>query len=127
MTPMIVSIEAISLIREGRGYTEDGFRVLVTDWMVRATFDGGRRFTLNHVFSGKEVMTEEGFTFQAETTYKDNERQANALAARIWNAVLAGVELNMDRWTEVDPVYGSEAYIAKDRAGWFYHRERREG
>lgn len=127
MHPMIVSVEAISMLREGRGYTEDGYRVFVTDWMVRATFDGGRRFVLNHLFRGEEVVSEEGFSFEGETTLKDNDAKANALAARIWDAVTAGRDLDMDRWTEVAPVYGSEAYISMDRAGWFYARERMEG
>lgn len=122
MHPKIVSVEAISMLREGHGYTEDGYGVFVTDWMVRATFDGGRRFVLNHLFRGEVVVSEEGFSFESRTALKDNGAKANALAARIWDAVSAGRDLDMVRWSEVDPVYGSEAYDSLVRAGRFYAR-----
>jgi hypothetical protein len=75
------------------------------------------------------AQTEAGRRFAHERSFVDGgvwragETAANHLLGRIEKAYAAGVELDMDRWAEIDPEYGSLAYQGLDNEKFFRNRE----
>ncbi len=72
----------------------------------------GRRFQHEASFPACELAddVEEGVTYYRRVW--DAADKAEALADRVRAHVAAGGKLDADRWLEVQPVYGSDAYIA---------------
>jgi hypothetical protein len=74
----------------------------------------GRRFRHNKSFAGVEVIQCEE---TGETGFKDlrNEVMATVedLAAKVNATLAAGKPLTAACWSEVDPAYGSDAYVSQ--------------
>jgi len=121
----MIDVTAVSYLRETNKWTEDGDRLVVADWHVTATAASGRRFMLRHSFHGAVFVSEEGFAFSGQVTDRENEAKATALAAKIQAAFDAGRKINPEHWDEIEPCYGSEAWIAADAGGFFAWEEKR--
>ena len=106
--------------REANERTEDGFHVVVADFWVVATFPNGKRFSHKVRFCGHADHNEDGFGYAVHGD-KDS---ADDLARRAEEHIARGGELNLDRWDEIDPAYGSEEYEVQDAGGYFAFRER---
>jgi len=94
------------------GHTFDGVPFIAEEYYVVVENDAGRRFRHQAIFKGAESMIcdETG-----EQHFSDLRTEASAkaerLEARINAALLAGIALNSAFWYEVEPAYGSDAYI----------------
>ena len=94
------------------GRTEDGTPFIGEVYYVEIENEDGRRFRHDSSFSGVEVMVDE---YEGGTYFGDRREQATAkaerLAARVNASFKAGRGVDFDLWSEVDPAYGSDAYI----------------
>ena len=66
-------------------------------------------------------------TFVSRHNGDDCGERAEALRARIERAYAAGLKLDQNHWREIDPCYGSEAYVEQDVDAHRAAREREEG
>jgi hypothetical protein len=100
-------------------HPEDGSDYTASVYYVVATDKRGRRFAHDYRFKGAETFAE----YDAEGDYfcgvRDTRETAIAkarwLLARIQHAMNAGAfgsPVGRQYWNEIDPVYGSEAYLA---------------
>jgi hypothetical protein len=98
-------------------YTQRGkgeFGPLVYDtWCVDITSPKGRRFRHSARFPTAKVEMSDLDGWDVLIRIDDAEGAAQRLADRVNAAIKAGQRLNMDHWTEIDPAYGSEEYIAQ--------------
>jgi len=93
------TVHTRSWLREAGGYTEDGERVIVTDYNLVVNNEHGRRWVMGHTFR--------------------TEAEAEEVAALVTLALQKGCELIPEDWWEDDPVYGSDAYIeAEPEIAW---------
>jgi hypothetical protein len=94
------------------GRTEDGHPFIAEVYFVEMENAAGRRFRHYASFPGTQCVIdeEEGYAhfpdLREEATAK-----ADRLTARVNAALKADKGVDMDFWTEVDPAYGSDAYI----------------
>jgi len=79
------------------GRTEDGELRTAKAWNIYVGNEFGQR--LVHTVSGFTNIDPEGF------------EKAEQFAKRVQAHIDAGGELNLDHWHEVDPAYGSPAYV----------------
>lgn len=82
---------------------------------VVAEAANGRRWAHDHSFITTAMNGDSGCAARAE-----------ALRARIADAYGAGRRLDQNRWREIDPCYGSDAYIAQDIEFDRWSRERED-
>ena len=92
------------------GYTDDGEAYIAECYFVSISNEAGRRFCHTVGFNGvvRETCKHNGDYFvscREEALVK-----AERLAARVNNALAAGVALDFSFWREIDPVYGSKEY-----------------
>jgi hypothetical protein len=97
------------------GKTEDGRPYIAEIYYAAVTSPNGRRWVSAEQFPGAlPYFDEEDGIYR----YEDTREEAQAAAQKIvtaTNAILeAGGKLNELDWTEIDPVYGSKAYIEQD-------------
>jgi len=117
-----MQIEVFQNDRVTSTYNEDGSPFTISDYFVVATFKDGTRFRHSHGFYGKLVCPDqEDYTMCAQ---RGDEAAAERLAAKIRAAVSVGRKLQLQLWDEIDPAYGSDAYIALDEMGHFRELER---
>lgn len=94
------------------GYACDGHPFIAECFYVLIEDAAGRRFRHNAIFNGTErVVCEE----TGDSCFPDLRQEASAkadrLAARVNAALAAGNKLDAAFWDEVDPAYGSDAYV----------------
>ena len=94
------------------GYACDGHPFIAECFYVLIEDAAGRRFRHNAIFNGTErVVCEE----TGDSCFPDLRQEASAkadrLAARVNAALAAGNKLDAAFWNEVDPAYGSDAYV----------------
>jgi hypothetical protein len=91
--------------------TEDGLAAFERFFVYFETYKG-RRFRHEVAFPAAELThdAEEGISYYRRVW--DAADKAEALADRVRTHVAAGGKLDADRWIEVEPAYGSDAYIA---------------
>lgn len=84
-------------------------------YTVIAEAANGRRWEHDHTF--------------VSSRHNDDDcgERAEALRGRIALAYAAGRKLDQNRWREIDPCYGSEAYVEQDVERHRWEREREDG
>jgi hypothetical protein len=96
------------------GRTEDGTPFIAEVYFVEIENAAGRRFRHDATFSGVEVLVDE---YEGGNYFVDRREEAAAkaecLTARVNAALKTGRGVDMDLWQEVDPAYGSDAYISQ--------------
>jgi len=96
------------------GISCDGHPFIAEKYYVLVENAAGRRFRHNKSFAGVEVIQCEE---TGETGFKDlrNEVMATVedLAAKVNATLAAGKPLTAACWFEVDPAYGSDAYVSQ--------------
>ena len=96
------------------GRTEDGHAFIAEVFYVVMEDASGRRFRHEASFAGTQCVVdkEEGYAhfpdLRQEATAK-----AERLVVRVNASLKAGKGVDMDLWAEVDPAYGSDAYIGQ--------------
>jgi hypothetical protein len=110
------------------GITEDGTPFIGEMYYVQIEDTDGRRFCHDSSFSGVEVSV---CDYSGETYFIDRREQAIAkaerLATRVNAALKAGRGVDFDCWSEVDPAYGSDAYISSGTEQRRVYQEMLEG
>lgn len=94
------------------GFSCDGHPFIAECFYVLIEDAAGRRFRHNATFNGtEEVVCDE----TGDSCFPDLRQEASAkadrLAARVNAALAAGNKLDAALWDEVDPAYGSDAYV----------------
>lgn len=104
---------ASDLYQAGRRF-DDGQPFIAECYYVLIENEAGRRFHHEAVFKGaaRKVCEETGEYWFADLR-QEAEAKAERLAARVNAALAVGIALDSSRWYEVDPAYGSDAYIAQ--------------
>jgi len=93
------------------GYSCDGHPFIVESFYVLIENEAGRRFRHDSSFRSTErVICEETGEPRFLNLRDEASAKAERLAARVNAALAAGVALDRDRWSEVDPAYGSDEY-----------------
>jgi len=105
---MALEIEVGSDLFEVRG--NDGPEIFES-FFVQFVTSKGRRFRHEVSYPAAELVNdpEDGPYYRRVWDAAD---RAEAFAGRVRARLAAGGKLNVDHWVEVDPVYGSDAYIA---------------
>ena len=94
------------------GYACDGHPFIAECFYVLMEDATGRRFRHNAIFNGtKQVVCEETGDACFPDLREEASAKADRLAARVNAALAAGAKLDADLWEEVDPAYGSDAYV----------------
>lgn len=96
------------------GYSCDGHPFIAEQFYVVVENEAGRRFHHQVTFNGAEVICNEdtdGETVFFADVRKEASAKAERLAQRVNAALVDGVSLDSDCWYEVDPAYGSDAYV----------------
>lgn len=101
--------EAADWLRETGERNEDGEVVVLATWYVWLTLTNGRRFCLDHSFAPRIEHDEEGWPHVVgEDAAK---AAARRVAAKVQAAILMEQPVDIEnRWTEIQPAYGSEWY-----------------
>lgn len=95
------------------GFNEDGGEIIKSNIYIVCQDTDGRRFALNDSdLDNISLSLEEINTIQEHRIKKIEEHIAK------------GGRLNLDNWREIEPEYGSEAYQALDKTGYFAEMER---
>lgn len=103
--------------------TEDGVPLEGLVFYVIAEFEDGTRLAHYQSFpNGRRYTHPDGFDGWQRDDGR-GEGLAEALCARIAAAVAAGHKLEPARWIEIDPAYGSDAYLGLDKEQFFRNRE----
>lgn len=95
------------------GKTEEGFPIVGELYYVIVENDKGRRFRHFHNFKGINVeFVEDGLV--AISDLRDAAvSHALDLMHRVNAALAKGMKLDDELWAEIDPVYGSSAYVSQ--------------
>jgi len=96
------------------GISCDGHPFIAEKYYVLIENAAGRRFRHNKSFAGVEVIQCEE---TGETGFQDLRNKVMAtvedLAAKVNATLAAGKPLTAACWSEVDPAYGSDAYVSQ--------------
>jgi hypothetical protein len=95
------------------GYTEDGRSFVAEVYYVVMENDAGRRFRHEASFAGTEVLVDDEGICHFPDLREQASAKAERLAARVNAALSAGQGVDLDRWEEVDPAYGSDEYVSQ--------------
>jgi hypothetical protein len=97
------------------GKTEDGRPYITESYYAVVTSPKGRRWASTERFPGAlPYFDEEDGIYRFEDIRGEAQKAAEQIVISA-NAVLeAGSKLNQLDWTEIDPVYGSIAYVMQD-------------
>ena len=100
---------ASDLYNAGNG--DDGYPFIAELYYVVLQYEDGRTFRHNAVFLGDElgVDEEDGMTYHCDVRV-----EAEAKAERLAERVRQAGKVDFQHWEEVDPAYGSEAYVAQN-------------
>ena len=94
------------------GVTEDGRPFIAENYYVIVENAAGRRFAHNVVLNGAVVhFDDEEMCHYFEDVREEAKAKVEALCARISAALEAGRALDATYWNEIDPAYGSDAYV----------------
>ncbi len=106
---------------------EDNSAVLASSYYVVIEHEDGARLAHHFRFIDRKIeYTEDGEPCYPRLDSPELEAKANALRDQIEAHLKAGGKLDPELWNEVDPRYGSSAYMALDAWGFFRERERQE-
>lgn len=107
------------------GFSCDGQPFIAEKYYVLIENAAGRRFRHEKSFAGVEVIECEE---TGETGFADIRKTAKAivedLAAKVNAALASGKALTASCWFEVDPAYGSDAYIDQGTESKRFFEER---
>lgn len=110
------------------GYSCDGHPYIAEKYYVLIENAAGRRFRHNKSFAGVEVIQCEE---TGETGFQDVRNEVKAivedLVAKVNATLTAGKPLTAACWFEVDPAYGSDAYINQGTEAQRYFAEQQAG
>lgn len=99
------------------GRTEDGEEYIAEVFYVCVEFTNGVRMRHNQTFRSVERTQETDDEGYGMVFFKDLRVEAEAKAQRLADRVKAALEegrvLDAAYWNEMDPVYGSPAYLGK--------------
>lgn len=101
-------------------HPEDGSEYTASVFYIIATDARGTRYAHDHQFRSAEtfeVHDEDGYSAGIRSFREEALAQAEALLAKMKAAQAAGrftTPVGRDHWSEMDPVYGSEAYIRQE-------------
>lgn len=95
------------------GFNEDGGEIIKSNIYIVCQDTDGRRFALND-------SDLDNISLSLEDINDIQERRIK----KIKEHIAKGGRLNLDNWREIDPEYGSEAYQALDKTGYFAEMER---
>lgn len=91
------------------GVDEDGSDFSAECYVVQVETPCGRRFSHEHRFlTSQPFYTEEGYE-----GFTDEREEKRAQAERLADRVRSAGRINLDHWIEVQPVYGSQAYVGQ--------------
>jgi hypothetical protein len=107
---------------DGQCYIADCYYVVAEDEHT------GRRFAHDHRFFGAKLCVDDDGEYGYEDIRKEQSAKADALCDKI-NARLKKYAfeismLNLAHWEEIDPAYGSDAWISQGTDAKRYHEER---
>ena len=109
------------------GRDEDGCDVYGLAYSVIAINERGERWAHERTFVDRELVRrydeQDGDEYTVYLTHPAKER-AEALAKKIAQHLARGGNINLDHWTEIDPMYGSVAYQELDNLCYFRDCER---
>lgn len=109
------------------GITEDGQQFIAERFMVMIETTSGKRWVHEHHFDGtKPVFEEEIGAMVFPDLREEAQAEAAKLVGRIEMHLSKGGEIDLAKWREEDPCYGSDAYIELDYLGHFKNREKME-
>jgi hypothetical protein len=100
------TVEVVSDLYEA-GKRDDGHPFIAEVFFVSITFANGERFRHYASFRGCAVHRDE----EGESYFEDTREAARAAAQQLVDRVLASDRINELHWDEVDPAYGSDAYV----------------
>jgi hypothetical protein len=90
----------------------------------RGEIHGETFFVVAEAASGRRWQHDHAFTTTSMNGDGGCGERAERLRARIERAYASGRKLNPRHWREVDPAYGSDAYVAQDIDAQRCERER---
>ena len=94
------------------GLTEDGEHFYAEVYYVVITHTTGRQMAHEASFNGTaHVEHEDPLTGQRWEGFEDLRDAAKASCQRILDAMARLGRINAERWTDISPAYGSDAYI----------------
>lgn len=109
------------------GITEDGQQFIAERFMVMIETDSGKRWVHEHHFDGTKPVFEEEIGANHFPDLREEARaEAAKLVGRIEMHLSKGGEIDLAKWREQDPRYGSDAYLELDYLGHFKAREKAE-
>ena len=107
------------------GIACDGHPFIAEKYYVLIENAAGRRFRHNAIFNGtKQVVCEDTGEVNFADLREEASAKADRLAARVNAALAAGGKLDAGLWEEVDPAYGSDAYIDQGTESKRFFEER---
>jgi len=109
------------------GYTEEGQSFVAEVYYVVMENNAGRRFRHEAFFAGTEVSVDEEGICHFPDLRQEASAKADRLAARVNAALKAGQGVDLNRWEEIDPAYGSDEYISQRTEAKRAFEERRAG
>lgn len=105
----------------GIQHPEDGSEYTASVFYITATAADGRRFAHDHRFHSAEAFSgyeSDGEWYAGISSFREEAlAKAEALLARMMAAQATGrwtSPVDREHWYEIDPVYGSEAYIGAE-------------
>jgi hypothetical protein len=122
------TVEAAGWLVDTRRYTEDGDKIIKEAFLVWLTLEDGTRYQHERIFSPALRLDEEtGCEHIDRFEQAECKLKAEHLAARVRNALDYGRWPDLNRWTEIEPAYGSEQYQAQGIEAERAAAERQEG
>ena len=105
------------------GYGDDGHPFIAEAYFVEIQYEDGRRFRHERTFLGaRRIIDDEDGVVYFQDVRDQSQAQAEQLAERVRRG-----GINFQYWEEMDPAYGSEAYINQHTELKRAHAERMEG
>jgi hypothetical protein len=106
------------------GYTEDGESFVAEVYYVVIENNEGLRFRHESSFPSTEALTDDEGDFYFSDLREEASAKAERLADRVNAALQAGKGIDKALWREVDPAYGSDAYIAQGTEAYRAYQDR---
>jgi len=107
------------------GVTEEGFPIIGPLYYVIIENAKGRRFRHFMNFKGIRVDADEYGMVYASNVHNEAIVKVLDLAKKVNEALVMGLKLDEERWTEIDPAYGSAEYISQgiEEQHWMMENE----
>jgi len=91
------------------GEADDGSDFSAECYVVQVETPCGRRFSHKHGFPTSELC----YTEDGHEAFTDEREEKRAQAERLADRIRSAGRINLDHWFEVQPVYGSQAYVGQ--------------